>query len=357
MNSAPSPAPALDVNDLNFDTCERLRHLDWLLSQLGIDADDRVLDVGGYPCYMARAFPARKIVTADIYANGHLPYVQASGAALPFLDNSFAVTIACDVLEHVPPQFRAGFLSELARVSSHGVIVAGPYTTPGAARAEAAVRSLLPESSPAQTWLAEHAECGLPSMSETVQTFHSAGAKDVTALPVGSLTEWMLFFAGQAAGERHHELAGAMKDFIAQYNRLHTEREISWNVPAYRHAIVAALNEETKAALGQLCVKTSGNPKAAQRNGDPISRFDSRQVEQYVESLGVLLSNAFKQNAATSETSATATDTCNITDSLTAEYIQRLETMLSHRGMNLPQRTVHGLKQRLQAAWHAFTNR
>jgi hypothetical protein len=347
--ASPASAPALDVNDLNFDTCERLRHLDWLLDQLGIGDGTRVLDVGGYPGYMARAFPRRKVVTADMYANGHPPYVKASGAALPFPDKIFDVTIACDVLEHVPPQYREAFLTELARVSARAVVVAGPYTTPGAARAEATVRTLLPESSPAQMWLAEHAECGLPSMDRTLSAFTSAGAVGVAALPVGSLTEWILFFAGQAAGERNHQSADAMKNFIASYNRLHTAPGVNHQAPAYRHAVVSAMDGATQEALGRMA-------EGAAEGGDPSTAFDRQQVEDYVDALGTMLRSVFQNNPGDSSAAAGS----GAGDSLTTEYIQRLETMLSHKGLDVPPRVPDkdvvssGLSQRLRAAWQVL---
>lgn len=324
MSNAPAVTPALNINELNFDTCERLRHLDWLLTQLGIGAGATVLDVGGYPCYMARAFTDRKVVTADMYDNGHAPYVKASGAALPFPDKAFNVTIACDVLEHVPAPFRESFLTELARVSAHAVIVAGPYTTPGTAKAETTVRELLPESSPAQMWLAEHAECGLPSMEDAITTFKGTGATQVSALPVGSLTEWMLFFAGQAASERDHRTAEAMKRFISQYNQLHINPGVANRAPAYRHAIVATKDAESSAQLERL---------AADATSGTNDKFDREQVECYVESLGALLKSVFE-----SRTTGTSTEPGEL-DDVHREYVQRLESMLAHRGMPLPAST------------------
>lgn len=346
MIDSPAQSPSVDVNDLNFDTCERLRHLEWLLTRLGIADNELILDAGGYPCYMARAFPHRKIVTADMYAKGHAPYVKASGAALPFSDGTFAVTVACDVLEHVPQQHRAAFLSELRRVSSKAVVVAGPYTTPGAAQAELAVRQFLPESSPAQLWLAEHAECGLPSLDESIETLTDTDT-EVRVLPVGALTEWMLFFAAQAAGERNHRVAGAVADFIARFNRLHNAKASSSSTPAYRHAIVAARTSETRERLNLLLAD------------QPVSinfttHFNAPQVEAYVMSLGNLLQAAFRDEDINSLDSGPA-------DGVTAEYISRLETMLSHRGMTPPPKDNPppdaNFPQRLRRAWQILRGR
>lgn len=341
-------APPLDVSSLNFDTSQRLRHLNGLLDRLNISADARLLDVGGYPGYMARAFPARRIVTADIYDKGHTPYVKASGAALPFADKTFDVTFACDVLEHVPPQYRAPFLAELARVSRCAVIVAGPYNTLGVAQAELIVQGLLPQSSPAQAWLAEHAECGLPSVDKTVDGL-AAHAKAAKALPAGSLIEWLLFFAAQAAGEHRFEVAGAVQHFMKSYNRLETPAAMSGQVQhPYRHAIVAALDERTESALATL----ENSPAPAMAN-DP--QHDA-EFSATIEALGHLLKSVVAPGAG-------ITGASGASDAVLGAYVQRLEQMLAHRGLNAqPDSLAHPdshtmpapFASRLKRAWDAF---
>ena len=325
MTGEPSPQPpALNLNELNFDTCSRLRSLDHLLTQLEVGNDALILDIGGYPCTMARAYPQRNIVTADIYAKGHPPYVRASGAALPFPDNAFEVTFACDVLEHVPPAYRDPFLGELSRVSSRAVIVAGPYDTPGTSRAESVVRNLLPKSSPAQTWLAEHHEFGLPSLRGTIDALLGY-AFDARAIPVSPLTEWILLFAGQAAGERHHRVSEAMARFVERFN--HLQNGVAQPAggcvaaaqgPSYRYAVVSARSEDTRHRLEAIAPAV-----------EPA--VDAEAVEAYVEALGELftavLSAGQMQDSSMGDSKG---------DGISADYIQRLERMLSHRGMAVP---------------------
>jgi hypothetical protein len=323
--------PSLDLNELNFDTCERLRHLDGLLMRMGLPENARVLDAGGYPCYMARAFPHWNVITADIYANGHPPYVKASGAALPFLDGAFEFTVACDVLEHVPPQHRDNFLKELLRVSRTAVIVAGPYTTPGAKRAEDVVRGLLPASSPAQTWLAEHAECGLPCLAETMAAF-AGDARGMKVVPVGSLTAWMLFFAAQAAGEHKHHISEQLKEFISAHNRLAMLTEDPVGGPAYRHAVVATLTEDCWHRL---------HSSAA----DVVDHAHEWQlVEDYVDSLGETIRTMLSIVTSPEQLSGANVD---------SEYVSRLEHMLASRGQNTaaPNPAHESLPARLSKAW------
>ncbi len=318
--------PPLDLNELNFDTCERLRHLDGLLHQLGLEHGARVLDVGGYPGVMARAFPHWNIVTADTYAKGHPPYVKASGAALPFQDRNFDATIACDVLEHVPQQYRESFLRELARVTESAVIVAGPYNTPGAAKAEALVRELLPVSSPAQAWLAEHAECGLPSLDSTRRALGAAAAETGVA-PAGDLTSWLLFFAAQAAGESNYAVGIALKNFITHYNKTHGGDASlrSGTGPAYRHAVIAAMNAAAALKLSEIAGEA------------PYADESSAEHESYVEALAELV----RALAAAGGSGATSADSQMTGSLLEREYIERLERMLADRQVEAPSLASH----------------
>lgn len=315
--------PALDLNQLNFDTCDRLRNLDWLLKQLGLPENAAVLDVGGYPCYMARAFPHWNVVTVDTYAKGHCPYVKGSGAALPFKDRAFAATVACDVLEHVPPQYRESFLRELARVTASVVIVAGPYDTPGATKAEMLVRDFLPSSSPAQAWLAEHEECGLPSLEETKRALGTTAA-GTGVVAAGSLTSWLLLFAAQAAGESSIEVDAAVQRFIKSYNSVSGEFGASGGLgstgPAYRHAVIAAQNAPAALKLSELQASQS------------MDSLDPDAVRQYVDALGDLIKLAM-QNGVAPSGKASAADSGRAID---AEYLSRLERMLADRGLDNP---------------------
>lgn len=306
----PHQAPPVDVTSLNFDTCERLRHLDYLLKHLGLERGASVLDVGGYPCLLARAFPHWNVTTTDIYAGGHPPYVKASGAHLPFADGSFDVALACDVLEHVPAPAREAFLQEMLRVSRRGVIVAGPYSTPGTHKAEQVVRGLLPESSPARGWLAEHEECGLPCLAETMAVF-AGRARGLKVIPVGTLAGWLLFFAAQAAGEHQHDLARKFGDFVAVHNRMSCVEEASAG-PAYRHAMVAALTDDAWEALR----------RAAADVTDHAHGWEA--VDEFVEQLGGLIGAVL--GAATVGGAADAAAAGQ--SSIDWEYVHRLERML-----------------------------
>lgn len=332
--------PALDLTQLNFDTCERLRHLDRLLKRLGVPGNALVLDVGGYPCYMARAFPHWNIVTIDTYGKGHPPYIKGSGAALPFKDGTFAATVACDVLEHVPPQYREAFLKELARVTASFVIVAGPYDTPGAARAETLVKELLPASSPAQAWLAEHEECGLPSLDETRRALGTT-ATGTGVVSAGSLTAWILLFAAQAAGESSIEIDAVVQKFIKSYNSVSGESGAACGLgsgdPSYRHAVIAAQDAAAALKLAEL------------QERPPADCVGPETVMQYVDMLGNLVKLAMPFERTPSGQAGMAESA----PSIDVEYLGRLERMLADRGLDTsaadrPPEVVRPFRQRVK---------
>ena len=111
---------------------------------------------------------------------GPLPYVQASGAELPFRDDAFHTVVSSDTLEHIPRELRKQFLQELARVAKSYVIVSGPYDTPGTAHAEKCLRGLMNPDSPSFRWFQEHAEFGLPSLAETQKNLEELGGSAIS---------------------------------------------------------------------------------------------------------------------------------------------------------------------------------
>src|SRR5689334_6658552 len=79
---------------------------------------ESVLDVGCGPHGLSTAAPETKFAGVDVtfpteVAPGMVAFRNEPGP-LPFADGAFDTVVCLDVLEHVPPAERAGFVHELA---------------------------------------------------------------------------------------------------------------------------------------------------------------------------------------------------------------------------------------------------
>jgi len=107
--------------------------------------------------------------------------VRNAPGRLPFADASFGAVISLDVLEHVPPGERSGFVAELTRVSAGQTIVACPSSE--MSPVDDALRAMfLRTGIPIPGWLSEHYEHGLPTPAEIAE--HCAPSAGFTAHPI-----------------------------------------------------------------------------------------------------------------------------------------------------------------------------
>lgn len=70
-----------------------------------------------------------ELITVDIDANLN-PDIVASIDKLPFLDNTFEVAIACQILEHIPYESSLKGIQELVRVCKNSLIISLPNQKP-----------------------------------------------------------------------------------------------------------------------------------------------------------------------------------------------------------------------------------
>lgn len=123
--------------------------------------EGEILDVGGGVKGLNR-FVKNKVVVSNLKEGD----VLADGRALPFADNSFALVTSIDVLEHIPPQDREKFVSELKRVAKKRVILSFPLGTKAHIRAEKELKDFLKKRGEEVDYLEEHIANGLPTLKE-----------------------------------------------------------------------------------------------------------------------------------------------------------------------------------------------
>jgi hypothetical protein len=201
-----------DVDEVYFDRYQRFKAAAELLAEMLPDASLDLLDVGGYDDALRDFLPGHRLTA---YGG-----IIAPGTAAPFDDNAFDVGVALDVLEHVAPDGRGFFLSELARISRRGCLLSFP--SPQAKDAEAFVLGLTGSG-----WLAEHQTHGLPDPEQFEATARILGLHP-TRRPNASLASWtamMLLMHGVDKPLRHEISAFFNRNFYQTENR----------EPAYRY--------------------------------------------------------------------------------------------------------------------------
>ncbi len=235
--------------DLPFDQYQRYNTLAETVESLRTGKPLRVLDVGGYlegggqsGFIPAEVFlPGDEITVIDVKFNGPGRYVVGSGWLLPFRDRVFDVVSAMDTLEHIPTHRRAQFVAECVRVSSRGIVIAGPVRHPLTELAEQildqTIRRLFKTPHPA---LLEHLTFGLPSIEEIKEWFDDTGV-DTIDFPDGYLPNWLFMMI-----IKHHlMILENPVDLQRQFDRFYnsTKGLDDRCEPAYRQVFVAVRRE------------------------------------------------------------------------------------------------------------------
>ncbi len=136
-----------------------------------------LLDVGGngswLPKMLAEAGLLYEVSVIDILpvpadTEGISQYVVGSGTAMPFEDNQFPVVVSTDTLEHVPPDEKVAFVTEMIRVSSDLVILSAPFDDAATDQAERSANDFYTDLMGREhRWLAEHFTEEKPSIEAT----------------------------------------------------------------------------------------------------------------------------------------------------------------------------------------------
>lgn len=123
-----------------------------------------VLDVGGYDGAIRDLLPDTQITILDVQDDKKLKdYVKVDSTKLPFKDGSFDFVVSCDTLEHIPPQLRDEFISEMVRVSRKNVFIGAPFGTVEVENTEESSNAFYDGMTKQDyVWLKEHKEYVLP---------------------------------------------------------------------------------------------------------------------------------------------------------------------------------------------------
>lgn len=149
------------------------------------DEDTRVLEVGAGSLGITRYW-RHPVTGVDIDFKGprlgYLQPVEASAEDLPFADDSFDIVVSVDMLEHLTTEQREKAVREMLRVSAGEVLIGIPCGEAARecerwARERCRAAAVLAEQDEERAarirqrsaFLAEHAECGLPSRDDIVE--------------------------------------------------------------------------------------------------------------------------------------------------------------------------------------------
>lgn len=268
-----------DVTDMPFDQYQRYRLVADILEQVRVaEGALNVLDVGGRTALLRRFLPGDDVALVDVEPSDEPGLVLGDGASLPFQDASFDAVVTFDTLEHVPPAHRASFIRECRRVSKNWVIIAGPYDTPGVAKAEEDLRVFLKEKLEVEhRYLNEHYEHGLPSRDDTVSELMALGGQ-VSSIGHGNLERWLLLMCLSLYMDRDAPLRAMASRFHTFYNR--TLYQSDHAGPVYRHAIVASFaNDEPPTAkpILEAPVAPEGSLERFRELAEELLKFDAHR--------------------------------------------------------------------------------
>ncbi len=162
--------------------------------------------------YLDREIPPEMQGTRDV--------LIGDATNLDMADAAFDIVIALDVFEHIEPARRTDFLHHISRVSRVATVLGAPF-------ASAAVTSAENEASAfwdglfrtPYRWLVEHAENGLPDLTQTERQLDQLGMKSVH-FGHGNLTLWCEMMKAHFASEACEELRApiaAMDNFYRDH--------------------------------------------------------------------------------------------------------------------------------------------
>jgi ubiquinone/menaquinone biosynthesis C-methylase UbiE len=224
------------VMNLPFDHYQRYRITTDIMRAMP-SPPKTVLDVGGAKGFIQLFIKNAEAVVLDRAMDDMPNSLRYDGNALPFPDQSFDVVVSIDTLEHVPPDQRSGFIKELCRVSTHGVILACPFDEQHVDEADSIIRDFsITQLGKADRFLSEHEEFSLPNR-EAIHSVFTENGFSVAEFPNGYLPRWVVMQMATFAMGVSPELHEARAHLNAIYNKTYYPADNC--SPAYRYVMLA----------------------------------------------------------------------------------------------------------------------
>ncbi|MBI4321367.1 MAG: class I SAM-dependent methyltransferase [Chloroflexi bacterium] len=234
---------------LPFDLYQRYSVVAKLASEIGKSKGRKlkVLDVGG--CAFALDGIRRFLPISEFLADAFVVvldtqdcqfpnYVVGTGATAPFADGSFDLVVASDVLEHVEPDERGGFVEELSRVSDDFLVISSPFRQDATLLAEQILWDYITSALSVQhVQLREHLDLGLPDKEQMASLFTDKGYAFVE-FPSGNVYRWldMMMARHYVIGlPNGREIVSKLDEF---YNVSYSQLDVA--SPGYRHVFVCS---------------------------------------------------------------------------------------------------------------------
>ncbi len=221
---------------LRFDAWQRYTQVSEILREVFPGRPRSLLDVGGGTGQSLGLPEDWTQISVDVHPAGTPDFVQGSADRLPFADAGVDIVISLDTLEHLPGDRRDSAVTEMMRVASEAILIAGPFRSDGVVAAERSIdnlhRNLAGRPHP---WLAEHLQAPLPDLAHTQDLLKSQDCT-VYKTPCGYLPVWLfLMTVGEILEARPNsmELAdtldGIYRERIYPFDQLE---------PAYRSILL-----------------------------------------------------------------------------------------------------------------------
>jgi len=225
-----------------FDQYSRYRACAEIVEQVSSIENFSILDVGSGPeCLLKNFLSHRNISFLDplIENPDGLSRISGDINSTQLDGRTFDCVVAVDVLEHIPASFRADFLGKISSLSNSNLVLGFPTSdTTDAHKTDQAINHGYQSVFGVDySWLDEHAQFGLPNLSETVSQLEGLG--------------WNCQTIGHGHASWLRELLGSMicvwdipemKEFCLQiseeFNK--TLYQYDFQKPHYREFIIAS---------------------------------------------------------------------------------------------------------------------